>query len=125
MLADRGDAEARTLGLPPMTTASPSTPTRGESAVQFHTAASTNAPASTPAPAGTSGAATSGIRTPASSVRGVVYTIGQGSRRSSRVREKLAQVPLPNDATMRDTAVTGEIRLDGVSTVRMDLRQLS
>jgi hypothetical protein len=98
-LAGRGDAEIRALSLPPAATAALATP-------------------------GASSAGTSTFRTPAD-VRGVMFTVGQGSEARFTVREKLAEVALPGDATLHDTALTGEVRLDGTSTVRIDLQQLS
>ena len=56
----------------------------------------------------------------------VTFAIGEGSQATFTVNEKLAQFPLPNDAVMRSTALTGDIRLDGrPSTITLDLLRLS
>lgn len=122
LLAGHGDAEVRTLGLPPAaSTSTPAaTPARESTPLASATAATTSMPGAT----STSPAGASIFRTPAD-LRGVVFTIGQGSEAQFTVREKLAQLPLPNDATLHNTALTGEVRLNGASTVRIDLDQLS
>lgn len=120
-LAGRGDAEVRALTLPPM--ASTPLAAAGTTTATALATAAAPAAASTPAPNG-SGASAARFRTPAD-VRGVTFTVGLGSEAQFTVREKLAQLPLPNDATLRDTALTGEVRLDGPSTVHIDLQQLS
>ena len=57
---------------------------------------------------------------------GSVKLRGEGSRATFTVTEKLAQLSLPNDAVMRSTALTGEVRLDGrPSRVALDLMKLS
>jgi hypothetical protein len=122
MLADRGDAEVRTLALPPTAGATTATPTAAASVPG--TAPSGPGPTSTAATAGTPGASASGFRTPAD-VRGVVFAVGQGSEAQFTVREKLAQLSLPNDATMHTTALTGDVRLDGPSTVLIDITKLT
>jgi hypothetical protein len=59
-------------------------------------------------------------------VEGVTFTVGEGSEATFTVREKLARLPLPNDAVVRTTALSGELHLDGRPSVfEIDLHQLS
>ena len=54
------------------------------------------------------------------------FVVSEGSEATFTVEEKLARLPLPNDAVMRTSALSGEVRLDGrPSEVRIDLHQLS
>ena len=58
-------------------------------------------------------------------VEGVTFVVGEGSEATFTVEEKLARLPLPNDAVVRTGAVTGEVHLDGrPSVIRIDLHQL-
>ena len=42
------------------------------------------------------------------------------------MEEQLVRLPLPNDAVMRTTALSGEVQLDGrPSVIEIDLQQLS
>lgn len=122
-LAGQTDAEVRTLALPPTATASASSTPTTVASVQG-TATSAPAASSTPGAASTAAPKASGVRTPAD-VRGVVFTVGQGSEAQFTVREKLAQLSLPNDATMRTTALSGDVRLDGPSSVLIDITKLT
>jgi hypothetical protein len=57
---------------------------------------------------------------------GVVFVVGAGSEITFTVREKLVELPLPNDAVLRTTALEGQVMLDGgSSTVTLDLYGLS
>ena len=58
-------------------------------------------------------------------VEGVTFVIGEGSEATFTVEEKLARLPLPNDAVVRTGAITGEVHLDGrPSVIQIDLHQL-
>jgi hypothetical protein len=57
---------------------------------------------------------------------GVVFVVGDGSEITFTVREKLVELPLPNDAVLRTTALEGQVLMDGgSSTVTLDLYGLS
>lgn len=103
-LAGRGDAASGHLSLPEQTGAAASV---------------------TPPPTGTATPATRSFRAPAD-LRGVTFAVGEGSEATFTVREKLANLPAPNDAVERTSALSGEIHLDGQpSTVTIDLRRLT
>ncbi|MFA7296323.1 MAG: YceI family protein [Dehalococcoidia bacterium] len=88
------------------------------------TATATASTSATAAASGTARAA-GGAKT-AADVRGVTFVVGEGSQSQFVVREKLAQLPLPNDATMKNAALTGRITLDGrPSTIEIDLTKFS
>ena len=56
----------------------------------------------------------------------VTFLIGEGSEATFTVREQLSRLPLPNDAVVRTSAISGEIYLDGrTSVIQIDLHQLS
>ena len=59
-------------------------------------------------------------------VEGVTFVVGEGSEATFTVTEQLASLPLPIDAVVRTTALSGEIHLDGRdSVVEIDLQKLS
>lgn len=59
-------------------------------------------------------------------LKNVTFVVGEGSQATFTANEKLAQFPLPNEAVMRSTALTGDIRLDGrPSKITLDLLRLS
>ena len=59
-------------------------------------------------------------------VEGVTFVVGMGSEATFTVNEKLASLPLPNDAVMRTEALAGEVHFDGrPSVITIDLHQLS
>ena len=59
-------------------------------------------------------------------VEGVTFAVEEGSKATFYVREELASVPLPFDAEVSTTAITGEIHLDGRdSVIEIDLQSLS
>ena len=59
-------------------------------------------------------------------VEGVTFVVGVGSEATFTVNEKLASLPLPNDAVMRTGALAGEVHFDGrPSVITIDLHQLS
>ena len=56
---------------------------------------------------------------------GVTFVVSDGSEATFTVEEQLARLPLPNDAVMRTTNLSGEVRLDGgESVVQIDLHTL-
>ena len=55
-----------------------------------------------------------------------MFLVSEGSEATFTVREKLARLPLPSDAVVRTSAITGEVYLDGrPSLIEIDLLQLS
>ena len=78
-------------------------------------------------PAASTAAAGDGERVRAAAdVRGVTFTVGEGSEATFTVNEKLTRLPLPNDAVLRTQALAGTIHLDGrPSTVTVDVLTLS
>ena len=58
--------------------------------------------------------------------KGVTFVISEGSEATFTVEEQLVRLPLPNDAVMRTTALSGRVHLDGrPSVIEVDLQQLS
>lgn len=56
---------------------------------------------------------------------GVGFTVGEGSEATFTVREQLSLLPLPSDAVLRTTALSGTLRLDGEpSVIEIDLHSL-
>lgn len=114
------DTERQALTLPPAS----STPVAAASTAAASAAAPGASPAGTASTTATARAA-SGAKTTAD-VRGVTFVVGEGSQSQFVVREKLAQLPLPNDATMKNTALAGRIALDGrPSTLEIDITKFS
>ena len=59
-------------------------------------------------------------------VDGVTFLVTEGSEATFTVGEQLARLPLPNDAVLRTTALSGEVFLDGrPSSVSVDIHRLS
>ena len=59
------------------------------------------------------------------SYEGVTYIVGEGSEATFTVEEKLSSLPLPNDAVVRTTALSGEVHLDGrPSVIDIQLHEL-
>ncbi len=57
---------------------------------------------------------------------GVSFMVSAGSEATFTVEEQLASLPLPNDAVLRTSALSGEVHLDGrPSVIRIDLQELS
>ena len=48
---------------------------------------------------------------------GVTYVVSDGTEATFTVEEQLVRLPLPNDAVMRTTELSGEVHLDGRPTV--------
>ena len=54
----------------------------------------------------------------------MTFIVGEGSQATFTVEEKLAQLPLPNDAVVRTYGLTGEVHFDGrPSIIQIDLHQ--
>ena len=57
---------------------------------------------------------------------GVTFVVSEGSEATFTVTEKLARLSLPNDAVMRTTGLSGEVRLDGGPSVfELDLHSMT
>ena len=88
------------------------------------TTAPADTPVSEPSPAPTEAPAAEARSI--GEVEGVTFVVGEGSKATFSVREELASVPLPFDAEISTTALTGEIHLDGRdSVIEIDLQSLS
>src|SRR5258708_6942489 len=56
---------------------------------------------------------------------GVKFVVGDGSKATFIVGETLAHMPLPNDAVITDSSVSGQVHLDGSpSVIKLDMRRL-
>ena len=101
--ADTATAQPTSTSAPPPPTATPEPP------------AATAAPAE-PEPA---------VNRAIGEVQGITFVVGMGSEATFTVNEKLASLPLPNDAVMRTDALAGEVHFDGrPSVITIDLHQL-
>ena len=82
----------------------------------------TTAPTETPSPE----PATAVPRTRTTGeVDGITFVVGEGSEATFTVTEQLARLPLPNDAVIRTTALSGEVHMDGRdSFIEIDLQQM-
>ena len=99
---------------PPAATATPTTAQAAPSPTP--TAAPTATPTPTPAP----------FERAVGEVDGVTFVVGEGSEATFTVTEQLATLSLPNDAVMRTTGLSGEVRLDGgASEVAVDLHSMT
>ena len=114
-LSGQGDAESGQLELPARAAASP-----------------TAAPASAPTTASTAAEPTAAAEQPADQPRtagdydGITFVVSEGSEATFTVTEELANVPLPIQAVMRTTGLSGEVHLDGrPSTILLDLHSMS
>ena len=85
-------------------------------------------PTSAPAAANTPAASTERGDSQAptrGSYKGLTYVVGEGSKATFTVEEKLASLPLPNDAVVHTTALSGDVNLDGRrSLIKIDLHKL-
>ena len=107
-LAGQGDAESGRLELPARAAASPTS-----------AAAAAAEPTAPPAQA-------SGGQHTAGDYDGVTFVVSEGSEATFTVTEQLANLPLPIDAVMRTTGLSGEVYLDGrPSTILLDLHSMS
>jgi polyisoprenoid-binding protein YceI len=86
---------------------------------------STSTPASTAAVSNTPAATSSGALT-VDDVAGKTYTVSSAeSKLTYTVTEKLANLPAESNAVGSTSAITGEIQLDGSSTISVDLSTLA
>ena len=97
----------------------------GDPASRFHCSRADDCPhgrdrcTNTHAPQGTRPSA-------ADHYQGITFVVSEGSEPTFTVEEQLVRLPLPNDAVMRTTALSGEVQLDGrPSVIEIDLQQLS
>ena len=59
-------------------------------------------------------------------VDGITFVVSEGSEATFTVREQLIRIPLPNDAVVRTTGLSGEVHLDGrASNVVIDLLSMT
>ncbi len=114
-LAGQGDAESGELELPARADPSP-----------------TAAPATGPATGSTSAEPTTAPDQPSDQPRqagdydGIMFVVSEGSEATFTVTEELANVPLPIQAVMRTTGLSGEVYLDGrESKILLDLHSMS
>ncbi len=88
----------------------------------------TSAPADTPAPTAVPVDTPTPTEPPPAdpgSYEGVTYVVGKGSEATFTVEEKLSSLPLPNDAVVRTTALSGEVHFDGrLSVINIQLHEL-
>ena len=88
----------------------------------------TSAPADTPAPTSAPADTSSPTQPPPAepgSYEGITYVVGEGSEATFTVEEKLSSLPLPNDAVVRTTALSGEVHFDGrPSIIDIQLHEL-
>lgn len=124
-LATQGDGESGELSLP----AAPATTTATATAPAASTAAAATSTAAAGATDTATAAAAGGVPasfTKQADLKGVTFVVGQGSQATFTVNEKLAQLTLPNDAVMKSSALTGDIRLDGrPSKITLDTTTLT
>ena len=74
--------------------------------------APTSAPTTAPASPAPTTAPSTGPRS-TGEVDGITFIVSDGSEATFTVEEQLANLTLPNDAVMRTTDLSGEVRLDG------------
>ena len=99
--------------------------------IQPTAAAPADTPTSAPTPEPTAGQAEAPTAEPAPEARaageveGITFTVDEGSEATFTVREELTSVPLPFDAVIRTTALSGEVHMDGRdSVIEIDLLKL-
>ena len=95
--------------------------------IQPTTAAPVNTPTSAPTrePTAAPTEAPAPDSRSAGDVEGITFSVGEGSEATFTVREELTSVPLPFDAVIRTTALSGEVHMDGRdSVIEIDLQQL-
>ena len=121
-LAGQRDSASGALALPPSTSSIAASTAAGTATSATATGA---VAAGASATAATTGALPTTFTTPAE-LKNVTFVVGQGSQATFTVNEKLAGVPLPNDAVEKSSALSGSVHLDGrPTTVTLDLQQLS
>ena len=108
---------------PPEATAVP-TSTAGAPAVGETAAAASTPESPTPTAVDSAGQGEGPRQT--GEVEGITFVVSEGSEATFTVEEQLQRLPLPNDAVLRTTALSGEVRLDGgASIISIDLHELS
>lgn len=137
-LAGQGDERSGRLELPPRAAGSPSP----QALQTIAPAAGAALPLTTPTTAPTSAAPPLATETKATlaatatlapmelrktgEITDITFLVGEGSEATFTVQEQLSRLPLPNDAVVRTSAISGEIYLDGrPSNIQIDLHQLS
>ncbi len=86
--------------------------------------ATTAAPTATPSPTPITGPVFDEQRA-IGSYDGVTFLVSDGSEATFTVQEQLTTLPLPNDAVIRTTGLSGEIHLDGrPSTIMLNLKSM-
>ena len=111
--------------MPPPDPTATSVPPTATDAPEPTSTSAPSPPTDTPAPA-TSAPAEPAADRDTGEVEGVTFVVGMGSEATFTVNEKLANLPLPNDAVMRTEALAGEVHFDGrPSVITIDLHQLS
>ena len=117
-----GDAPTSTPTLQSATATSRPSPTAASTSPPSTSAPTSPSPTAMPSPTpGSSGAPRS-----VGEYDGVSFVVSAGSEATFTVEEQLASLPLPNDAVLRTSALSGEIHLDGrPSVVHIDLQDLS
>ena len=116
------DAPTSTSTSPSATATSRPSPTAASTSPPSTSAPTSPSPTAMPSPTpGSSGAPRS-----VGEYDGVSFVVSAGSEATFTVEEQLASLPLPNDAVMRTSALSGEVHLDGrPSVIRIDLQELS
>ena len=124
-LAGRGDAESGALSLPAAPAPTSATGSASATTSVGGSSAASNATGTTTAAARGADGLPARYATQAD-LKGVTFVVGDGSQATFTVNEKIAQLALPNDAVMKSTALTGDIRLDGrESKITLDLLKLA
>ncbi len=107
----------------------------GSVSIEFETTTSTpapdptptsaTAPTATPAPADTPTPPPTDDPPGLGNYEGFTYHVGVGSEATFTVEEKLASLPLPNDAVVRTIALSGQVHFDGrPSVIEIDLHKM-
>ena len=120
-----GGAAAMPPSTPPDPTATSVPPTATDAPEPTSTSAPPPPTATPEPPAATAAPAEPAADRDTGEVEGITFVVGMGSEATFTVNEKLASLPLPNDAVMRTDALAGEVHFDGrPSVITIDLHQL-
>lgn len=120
-----GTAATPTPAPGPVATASPTPTTDAPPPTGPTVSATPSAPVSKPPPTPTSPPTPDAAPREAGDYAGIVFSVGDGSEITFTVGEQLTTLPLPNDAVLRTSSLSGEVSLDGgVSTIAVDLHSL-
>ena len=127
LLAACGGSEDPTATTAPTSTSAPTSTPSQDTPTAPPTDQPTETPAvmeDTPAPSPTPEAEESMRKM--GEYEGVTFVVSDGSEATFTVEEQLARLPLPNDAVMRTTTLSGEVHLDGrESVIQIDLHSMS